>query len=183
MRRDTHVETPSRWGKTHFKFHEGLALELLNEGLSSFPVTNVVDDDRCHCLSFTWDTSAGQGINLRIVPARVVHWRREPYDVYIGRPSPWGNPFSHREGTQARYRVDSRAEAVTRYEDYIRASPGLLRLLPTLRGKRLGCWCAPKACHGDVLVKLLAEYESGRLEIPSDPDAEVWAEILDTTVS
>ena len=28
--------------------------------------------------------------------------------------------------------------------------------LPELRGKILGCWCAPKVCHGDVLVELAA---------------------------
>ena len=30
-------------------------------------------------------------------------------------------------------------------------------LLLALEGKRLGCWCAPKRCHGDVLVKLIEE--------------------------
>ena len=32
--------------------------------------------------------------------------------------------------------------------------PALLAALPELRGKRLGCWCAPQACHGDVLAQL-----------------------------
>lgn len=89
--------------------------------------------------------------------ARVVHFRKEPYDVYIGRPSKWGNPFSHKEGTAARFKVNSRAEAIERYEQWIRSQPGLMADLHELQGKVLGCWCKPKACHGDVLVKLLDE--------------------------
>jgi hypothetical protein len=35
------------------------------------------------------------------------------------------------------------------------AQPELMSSLEELRSKRLGCWCAPKACHGDVLIELL----------------------------
>lgn len=85
--------------------------------------------------------------------ARVVH-RREPHDVYIGRPSKWGNPFSHQRGTLAQYRVATRDKAVDAYERYICNQPALLADLHELRGKVLGCWCAPKRCHGDVLLRL-----------------------------
>lgn len=30
---------------------------------------------------------------------KVVHFKKEPFDIYIGRPSVWGNPFSHKQGT------------------------------------------------------------------------------------
>jgi len=43
------------------------------------------------------------------------------------------------------------------YEVHIRRSPKLLAALPELVGKRLGCYCKPLACHGDVLVRLLKE--------------------------
>ena len=87
--------------------------------------------------------------------ARVVHCKRAPYNVYIGRPSKWGNPFSHRSGTLAEFRVSTREEAITKYRAWIIQQPRLLEQLPELRGKILGCWCAPKSCHGDVLVELL----------------------------
>lgn len=29
-----------------------------------------------------------------------------------------------------------------------------------LKGKTLGCWCKPEACHGDVLVELVTKYEA-----------------------
>jgi hypothetical protein len=75
---------------------------------------------------------------------RVVHCKKEPFDVYIGRPSKWGNPFEiGRDGT--------REEVVRKYRLWILEQSDLLGDLHELRGKVLGCWCAPKFCHGDVL--------------------------------
>lgn len=82
--------------------------------------------------------------------ARVVHCRKEPFDVYVGRPTKWGNPFIiGRDGT--------RAEVIDKYENWIRGNAGLWMDLEDLRGKVLGCHCAPLACHGDVLVRLANE--------------------------
>lgn len=86
---------------------------------------------------------------------RVVHMKKEPFDTYIGRPSRWGNPYSHKAGTRADFVVPTREEAIERYRAYLLASPELLAALPELRGKVLGCWCSPKACHGDVLVDMV----------------------------
>lgn len=81
---------------------------------------------------------------------KVSHCKREPYDVYIGRPSKWGNPFV--------IGVDgTREEVIAKYEQYVRESPKLMAALPELEGKTLGCWCAPLPCHGDVLIKLVGE--------------------------
>lgn len=78
---------------------------------------------------------------------RVVHSKRSPYDVYIGRPSKWGNPFV--------VGVDGdRATVIAQYRDWVLRQPELMAALPELRGKVLGCWCSPQACHGDVLVEL-----------------------------
>lgn len=85
---------------------------------------------------------------------RVVHCKREKYDVYIGRPSKWGNPFSHTGGKFGPANVGDRDEAVDAYEAWILTQPELLKSLPELKGKTLGCWCAPKRCHGDVLARL-----------------------------
>jgi hypothetical protein len=85
---------------------------------------------------------------------KVVHFKKEPCDVYIGRPSIWGNPFSHKAGTLANYKVKNRKEAIEKYREYLLNSPELLARLPELKGKTLGCWCKPQACHGDVLLEL-----------------------------
>lgn len=84
----------------------------------------------------------------------VVHFKKEKFDVYVGRPTMWGNPFSHKENTQARYKVGSVAEAIQSYEKWIQTQPELMAALHTLKGKVLGCWCAPGPCHGDVLARL-----------------------------
>jgi hypothetical protein len=80
-------------------------------------------------------------------PPRAVHCKRERYHVEIGRPSKWGNPFAiDRDG--------NRAQVIARYERYLLDNAELMAALPELRGKVLGCWCAPRPCHGDVLVRL-----------------------------
>lgn len=86
--------------------------------------------------------------------------RREPYDVYIGNPGKgedgyWGNPFSpllydgklNREQCLRLYR---------RYFAFrVRTDPQFKQRLEELRGKRLGCFCRPAECHGDVIVAYL----------------------------
>jgi hypothetical protein len=90
------------------------------------------------------------------VKTRVVHCRKEKSDVYIGRPSKWGNPFTHLPYAQkpGMKLVASRAEAIAQYREWIKTQPQLLSSLHELRGKVLGCWCKPLACHGDVLAEL-----------------------------
>lgn len=84
----------------------------------------------------------------------VVHCKKSAYDVYIGRPGKWGNPFSHLGDTLAKYRVKSREEAIQAYREWIVRQPELMAALPELKGKILGCHCKPLACHGDVLLEL-----------------------------
>lgn len=97
--------------------------------------------------------------------AAVVHCRRAPYDVYIGRghdpvsgvPGEWGNPFSHRPSrVPGVIVVPTVEEAIERYRFYlweeIRAGRLPLARLAALAGKTLGCWCVPGPCHGEVLV-------------------------------
>jgi Domain of unknown function (DUF4326) len=86
---------------------------------------------------------------IRPFRCTVVH-KRDPHDVYIGRPSKWGNPFAiGKDGT--------REEVIAKYEQWIVSQPQLMAALPELRGKRLACWCAPLACHGDVLARLVED--------------------------
>lgn len=46
----------------------------------------------------------------------------DPDIVYIGRGSIWGNPFSHKEGTRAIWKCNTREEAVAHYRSYIWAA-------------------------------------------------------------
>lgn len=88
---------------------------------------------------------------------RVVHCKREPYDVYIGRPSKWGNPIRLKsEYLRAEVLQDYRAwlEGDKRLVILYGQPPSREEIQRELAGKTLGCWCAPKACHGDVLLEV-----------------------------
>jgi hypothetical protein len=76
-------------------------------------------------------------------PAR---WQLE--SVYVGRPSPWGNPFHvGRDGT--------REEVIAKYRAWLLANPVMLQSVrDNLRGCDLVCWCAPLPCHADVLLEI-----------------------------
>lgn len=79
---------------------------------------------------------------------RIVNIKYDEYDVFIGRPSKWGSPFE--------IGIDgSRKQVIEKYKKWILSQKKLLRDLHELKGKRLGCFCHPKPCHGDVLVELI----------------------------
>lgn len=82
--------------------------------------------------------------------SKVVHCKKDKYDVYIGRPSKWGNPFViGKDG--------DRPEVIRKYEEYLISNKDLMKDLPELKGKVIACWCAPQACHGDVLKKYVSK--------------------------
>ena len=68
--------------------------------------------------------------------------------VYIGRPSKFGNPFViGRDG--------NREQVIEKYAQWLATRPDLIKAAKhELRGKDLVCFCAPKACHGDVLLRI-----------------------------
>lgn len=85
---------------------------------------------------------------------KVVHCKKEKFNIYIGRPGPWGNPFSHKENTSAQFKVSTLQEAIDKYREWIVTQPALMKRLPELKNKILGCWCKPGPCHGDILAEL-----------------------------
>ena len=77
----------------------------------------------------------------------VVNCKKEKYDVFIGRHSIWGNPFViGKDG--------NRDEVIQKYREYLENDDFLLSRINELRGKKLGCYCSPLNCHGDVLAEL-----------------------------
>jgi hypothetical protein len=90
---------------------------------------------------------------------KLVNLYKEPYDVYIGRGSKWGCPYTtikDRE-TLADEVVDSKEEALSKYKEYVLNNPDLMGSLGELEGKTLGCFCKPKQCHGDILLELISQ--------------------------
>ena len=91
---------------------------------------------------------------------KVVHWKKskpdDPNIVYIGRPSLFGNPFSMDNEAQ-------RDNAITMYRNWfikrIEHDGWFRERVFLLRGHDLACWCAPKPCHGDVIIEWLEKYK------------------------
>jgi hypothetical protein len=108
---------------------------------------------------------------------KVVHCKKEPDSYYIGRKKlgyHFGNPFSHKEDTYASIIVGSREEACERFKTWLDGETDLnleqdrrlwiLKNIHILKGRRLGCWCKPLACHGDYLA-YLADKSDGTCRI------------------
>jgi len=90
---------------------------------------------------------------------RVASKRTGAVGEYIGRPSPLGNPFVIGQD-------GSRAHVIRQYEEWLRQriasrEPAVVNEMNRLwrlaqRGDlTLVCWCAPQACHGDVVKRWL----------------------------
>lgn len=67
---------------------------------------------------------------------------RTPGSIYVGRGSPWGNPFSiGRDGNRDTVIEKFRTEILPELD------------VADLRGRDLVCFCAPKKCHADLLLE------------------------------
>lgn len=82
---------------------------------------------------------------------RVVHLKVADYTRRIDRATIWGNPHPLRGQSRA-----ERMACLLAYVATMRADATALDRCGGLRGQVLGCWCAPRACHGDVLATLAA---------------------------
>ena len=89
--------------------------------------------------------------------------KNDPFDIYIGRGSPWGNPYAVGFGNGPDEDQNDREEAIRKYQyDFDRGLLGdehFKTNLLALKGKRLGCHCKPLACHGDVLADYLNSHD------------------------
>jgi hypothetical protein len=95
-------------------------------------------------------------------------WRDDPNFVYVGRAhlprqlaeSDWANPFRIGPGV-------TRDEAIAQFRVHLHRRLDLLRRIPELVGKTLVCWCAPEACHADILADLANRYARGKWRPPA----------------
>lgn len=85
---------------------------------------------------------------------------RGPY-VYVGRPSMWGNPFPLKDTTNDAHR----AQVIEQFKLYfyarIERDPAFRASLIALRGRDLGCFCAPKPCHADIILAYVNRPQEG----------------------
>ena len=79
---------------------------------------------------------------------RDVGKRTTDSQIYVGRRTKWGNPWKIGES-------GTREQVIELFEQYIHdVLEKQPEFLDELRGKDLVCWCAPLACHADILLKL-----------------------------
>jgi len=78
--------------------------------------------------------------------------------AYIGRGSYWGNPYSMHETDESREEVIRKYRYDFEHRKFIKIDPNRVH---ELAGKRLGCFCKPAPCHGDVLADFLNRHDDG----------------------
>ncbi|QBC45689.1 hypothetical protein C1H71_09295 [Iodobacter fluviatilis] len=81
----------------------------------------------------------------------------DKYDVYIGRGTPWGNPFPIGEDGMSREDVINKYRLY--FEKEILTDPIKRKNILSLKGKILGCHCKPLPCHGDVIAEYLNTFK------------------------
>lgn len=70
--------------------------------------------------------------------------------VYVGRGSPYGNPFPIKAGR--------RDKAIVQFREWLLTQPELMEKVKSeLRGKDLVCYCAPAFCHAEILMDIANE--------------------------
>jgi hypothetical protein len=89
---------------------------------------------------------------MRHMKTTLVNRHKDKYDVYIGRGTPFGNPYiigkdGDREEVIQKYLIH--------FKYQIRNNPKFKEQVDALKGKILGCSCSPKKCHGDVILQYL----------------------------
>ena len=105
---------------------------------------------------------------IQIQITRVVNIKREtefkdlkstPKYEYIGRGSYWGNPYSMYDEGESREEVIRKYEYDFQYDKFPNKNKSdVLKLA----GKRLGCFCKPQSCHGDILADYLNSWDDGK---------------------
>jgi len=84
---------------------------------------------------------------------------KEEHDVYVGRPSKWGNPYTHLDKSIAKNKVDTVDKAIEKYEEYLINNKELFSSLHELKHKKIACWCKTKKCHAYILKKYVDKLE------------------------
>ncbi len=160
----------------------GFVQRLFKQEFPSITLSEIVDlstSDITHCIIFDDGEELAdetllleqKGIPLRIIKikiTRVINIKREtefssekstPKYEYIGRGSYWGNDYSMYE------KGDSREEVIRMFKydfDYEKFPYKEKSEVYKLAGKRLGCFCKPHCCHGDVLADYLNAWDDGK---------------------
>ncbi|HAS6218541.1 DUF4326 domain-containing protein [Vibrio vulnificus] len=153
---DTHVTKPNFVEAKDWLEYKPTHAVVFDDGEEFYDETNILKS---------------RGIPLReirISITRVINIKTDPnfkgqIDTptysYIGRGSYWGNPYSMHEENQSREEVIRKFKYDFDFEKFPYKDKAEVY---KLAGKRLGCFCKPEACHGDVLADFLNAWDDGK---------------------
>jgi len=142
-------------GNWRFEFHkeyEFIYIISPEDEYLKIPFSNI--DNFCDCVEKIKKIRQEQ---ISKIETKVVNVKKDTYDVFIGRPSIFGNPFKMNNESE-------RIEVIDKYRKWLNGEmvgfrdserQAILKELPNLKGKILGCFCYPLPCHGDVLIEML----------------------------
>lgn len=158
-------------------------IERISEEIPNIKSARLVEDwsvsDVTHAIIFDDGEEFPKEVNLlkkdcvplrliNIAITRVINIKREPkykglkstseYE-YIGRGSYWGNPYSMYEDGEDREEVIRKFKYDFDFEKFPNKDKNEVY---KLAGKRLGCFCKPESCHGDVLADFLNSWDDGK---------------------
>jgi hypothetical protein len=91
---------------------------------------------------------------------KVYHCKRDKVPagtIYVGRPTKWGNPYTI--GVHG-----DREDVIRKFRDSM-TDEFCVEVREELKGKSLACWCAPEACHADVLLEVAEVAEVAEEEV------------------
>lgn len=155
---------------TYFKEQLDVPLEE-NSDWKITDVTHAIVFDDGEVFSHEVECLRAADVKMReihILITRVVNIKKEtafkelkstPEYEYIGRGSYWGNPYSMYDDGESREEVIRKYEYDFQYDKFPnKKKPEVFKLA----GKRLGCFCKPEACHGDILANYLNSWDDGK---------------------
>ena len=104
------------------------------------------------------------------ITTKIVHFKKDKYDIYVGRGSEWANPYTHikNKATKSKFLVDQHTDAVTMYgsdlfdrlaEEKAVGRTEFRNKLLAMRGKTFGCTCIGwyKECHCRVIARVIED--------------------------
>lgn len=136
--------------------------DALNEEFGSLDVIEKQVDDKkssnIHKHTFKSNiNNTTTVVNLKGVD--IDEWLKDPQNVYIGPHSKLPNHPESEWAVPPSLNKGSRSVISEMYEEWLLLKMAndhcMFNRIKLLRGKRLGCWCHPLECHGDVIVDIL----------------------------
>lgn len=169
------ISDPNNFIEGYFRnVSDKITLQRINDVDSASITHAIIFDDGEEFLNINEDFVNSPNINIRIINIKITRVVNIDKDTqyksikssdnyqYIGRGSYWGNPYSMYDFSDDE--SNSREDVIRMFKydfDNDKFVKKKKDEVYKLAGKRLGCFCKPEACHGDVLAEFLNSWDDG----------------------